>query len=252
MTNPYETLGVAKDATLDQIKKVYRQKSKKCHPDAGGDGEEFKRISSAYELLSNQERRDHFDRTGETAEVEDPSLSIVSQLLGSVLLGILNAGGDPEKTDLVKLMRNKAKEEITQLKATISVNKKRVDKLRKVAKRVLYKSKADDQDNILARMVLVPIEAIEASIKEREATLQGYTKALKIIEHYSYNFDAAQTDKPTYQWSMQWGTSPFSFPSGSFHFDGEDGEEEKTAESLKKQADGHLRQAFERHIQERK
>lgn len=195
------------------------------------------------------------ERPGETGEVEDPSLSIVSQLLSNVLLGILNVGGDPEKADLVKLMREKAKGEITQLKASISANKKRVDKIRKVAKRILYKSKENPQENVLARMVLAPIEAIEASIKEREASVRGYEGAIKIINFYSYNFDASQTGNPPHHWTMQWGTSPFSFPSGSFHFDSatdlDTGEEGKKTEELK-EAEGYLQKAFEKALREGK
>lgn len=66
MTDPYKTLGVAKTATADEIKKAYRQLAKKYHPDMhAGDASverKFKDISAAYALLSDPAKRGAFDR----------------------------------------------------------------------------------------------------------------------------------------------------------------------------------------------
>ncbi len=61
----YGILGVPRDATPDQIKKAYRKLARELHPDvAHGDGsaEKFKDVSRAYEVLSNPEKRDLYDR----------------------------------------------------------------------------------------------------------------------------------------------------------------------------------------------
>lgn len=57
----YETLGVSKDASKDEIKRVYRKLAMKEHPDKGGDAEKFKKISEAYEVLSDDEKRRQYD-----------------------------------------------------------------------------------------------------------------------------------------------------------------------------------------------
>ena len=61
----YKVLGVAKDATADEIKKSYRKLARKYHPDANkGDAkaeERFKEISEAYDVLSDDKRRKEYD-----------------------------------------------------------------------------------------------------------------------------------------------------------------------------------------------
>ena len=60
----YDTLGVSKSATPNEIKKAYRKLALKNHPDKGGDPEVFKKITVAYEVLSDEEKRDLYDKYG--------------------------------------------------------------------------------------------------------------------------------------------------------------------------------------------
>ncbi len=64
----YETLGVSKSATEDEIKSAFRKLARKHHPDVAKDKktaeEKFKQINEAYEVLSDPEKRQKYDQLG--------------------------------------------------------------------------------------------------------------------------------------------------------------------------------------------
>ncbi len=63
----YEVLGVGRDASADEIKRAYRQAAMKYHPDRNrepGADERFKEASEAYEVLSQPDKRQRYDRFG--------------------------------------------------------------------------------------------------------------------------------------------------------------------------------------------
>ena len=61
----YEVLGVAKDASADEIKKAFRKLAVKYHPDKeGGDESKFKEANEAYEVLKDQQKRQRYDQFG--------------------------------------------------------------------------------------------------------------------------------------------------------------------------------------------
>lgn len=66
MADPYSTLGVARGASEAEIKSAYRKLAKELHPDRNQDNpkaaEKFSAVSSAYDLLSDKDKRARFDR----------------------------------------------------------------------------------------------------------------------------------------------------------------------------------------------
>ena len=68
MTNLYDTLGVAKNASQDEIKKAYRKLARQHHPDRNPDDKaaeaKFKEVQTAYDVLSDPAKRKQYDATG--------------------------------------------------------------------------------------------------------------------------------------------------------------------------------------------
>lgn len=57
----YETLGVSKTATPDEIKRAYRKLASQHHPDKGGDTAKFQQVEEAYRILSDPQQRQQYD-----------------------------------------------------------------------------------------------------------------------------------------------------------------------------------------------
>jgi len=89
----YEILEVPQNATSDEIKKSYRKKAVKLHPDKGGDPEKFKELSAAYEVLSKPEKRELYDKYGiDGVKGEAGGMDPFADILGG-LFGRKGGGG---------------------------------------------------------------------------------------------------------------------------------------------------------------
>jgi curved DNA-binding protein len=61
MTNHYQTLGVDRSASPDEIKRAYRKLASQHHPDKGGDTKKFQEIQTAYDVLSDPQKKSAYD-----------------------------------------------------------------------------------------------------------------------------------------------------------------------------------------------
>ena len=71
MSDYYNILGVPKTASQDEIKKAYRKLASKHHPDKGGDTAKFQEIQTAYETLSDPQKRQDYDNPARPFNFQD-------------------------------------------------------------------------------------------------------------------------------------------------------------------------------------
>jgi len=117
----YELLGVRREANETEIKRAFRRLARELHPDVSGapDADErFREVVEAYEVLSNSETRDLYDRYGhaglrsggfQAETVDFGSLAdLFSAFFGDdVLLGGRAGGGRGRGADLAATVRNR-------------------------------------------------------------------------------------------------------------------------------------------------
>jgi len=104
MKDYYEILGVARDASSEDIKRAFHKLAHKHHPHKGGDEKKFKEINEAYQILSDKEKREQYDKFGDTSEGSDfnwawgnspegPGIEFDFEDLGDIFEDFFNFGG---------------------------------------------------------------------------------------------------------------------------------------------------------------
>ncbi len=105
--DPYEILGVTRNASQDEIKRAYRNLAKQHHPDRNRGNkaaeQRFKAIQAAYEVLGDPQRREQFDRFG--AGGPPPDMNAWSSARGSPFGGVhVDFGNGADFSEIISEM----------------------------------------------------------------------------------------------------------------------------------------------------
>ena len=107
----YKELNVERNSSKAEIKKAYHKLVLKNHPDKGGDAEKFRKIQTAYEVLSDDDKRSKYDRFGMDGIREDAGQQDGSDIF-DIFFGGRRRNGPPR--------RRKGKDTIYTLKVTLN------------------------------------------------------------------------------------------------------------------------------------
>jgi len=91
--NLYKILGVNPSATPAEIKESYRRLSMDLHPDRGGDQKHFIKITEAYNILSDKDKRKQYDIIINLVSVTAHEVEIVSDKTSNIKFDIKQFGG---------------------------------------------------------------------------------------------------------------------------------------------------------------
>jgi curved DNA-binding protein CbpA len=177
---PYEVLGVAKDATAEQIKKAYRRRSSEAHPDRqDGDARQMQEVNDAYALLSNDVRRRLYDETGETGKEGDLT-DIAKGLLASELSKIVD--GEPWGDPIMAL-----RAAIDAIQATsITAYANHVDRIKTLKARSRSFVTSASAEDFLRPVFVRRIEEAESALKACEKLNDAAKRARELLESYRF------------------------------------------------------------------
>lgn len=133
----YDDLGVSKDADEATIKRAYRQRAQKDHPDKGGDKERFHRAQTAYKVLSDAPRRARYDQDGNTEVKADPALVARGNLISLIIQ--IAAHIDPQ-VDIMAVAAQNVTSQIGAHRMSVEKNKDTAKKYERAAKRIVRRS----------------------------------------------------------------------------------------------------------------
>lgn len=218
--NPYDELGVPRDADEAAIRKAYRAKAKTAHPDAGGDEEGFAKISTALAVLTDPKKRKTFDDTGRI-EADRPdndrvaALSIVETHIAALVNAFSTSGfspsTDPRKMDVPAQIVGRIRNEIAEARAGIAGGGEHVAYLKDIARRFRLKNpEAHPEGDPIARGFKAQVDRAEQQIADLHASIRVRDLAIEIAKGYAFeqdtpfDADAYHRGQPTaYSWSIE-------------------------------------------------
>jgi curved DNA-binding protein CbpA len=186
----YQILGIKRAAARDEIHRAYRRKAKSLHPDGGGSVEAFGELSTAFTVLSDPDRRERYDTTGEIVVVRPNNLDasaieIIAQKLGLVL----HAEHDMTSMDIAALLEQAIRQDIAEREAQMSGLRRAMERAKTLRERVRRKS--EGRDNMLARVLDWHESSAKTHIKKNEEAIRSMDRALEMLEDYSFADDIA-------------------------------------------------------------
>ena len=101
----YKILGVEKTASIDDIKRAFKKKALREHPDKGGDAEKFKELAVAYEVLSDPEKRKNYDSFGEEGLRDGPQSSGMGDIFDLFGMGGRRQGGGNQQKKVKPIVK---------------------------------------------------------------------------------------------------------------------------------------------------
>ncbi|MDL2397859.1 J domain-containing protein [Rhizobium mayense] len=204
MTDPYEILGIGRDASEEQIKTAYRKRAKTAHPDSGGDVDTFGRLQKAYELLLDPVRRKLFDDTGYDVELTDAvdlqALVAIEKLITDMVLD----EREPGTFDPVAHMRASLMDEIRKANFSKSELERHSDRIRLHLDRL---GKRPGKD-VVGHMLRARIKAIATAISETEAKIDATERACDMLEGYLYVMDTPMLEEEEPTSDVEWDDAP--------------------------------------------
>ena len=130
-SDPYDALGVPRDASDADIRKAFRQLARVHHPDRdGGDHEKMAEANRAYEILTDPERRARYDATGSNRQ--PPAAEVRARdVLFRLMIDVM--GKLPEEADLAAAIRStlaNLKRQVTRAIVEMQIESRRLDRRR--------------------------------------------------------------------------------------------------------------------------
>jgi curved DNA-binding protein CbpA len=193
--DPYKTLGIGRDATPEEVDAAFKRCAKAAHPDCGGSEEAFIRTKTAHCILSDPQRRAHFDATGECEDAPiDNGDQAAMQLIAAMLGALLVRDDDVFQLDIPALMTRELLKRQQEAEKSIRTMQRAESRAQRMQK--LFKRKGDG-DNRLARMLEWHANTARQQIAADRKNIEHAARAIEILKDYDF-----ERDGPIDQWFL--------------------------------------------------
>lgn len=193
--NPYEILGVPVTASDAQLRSAYRRMARATHPDNGGDGDEFAKVSRAYAILRDPELRKRFDDTGSVDEVSPLTvrqrmIQIIVDMFNQALAVEGQRGTSLRHFPLIKAMRAQIKQNTELVRDNAKKHKKALEDRQFLLARI---SRHGDGENLFATIIKDQIAQLEPIVRAAALDVTAMEMAVEELMHYENEVDLIQS-----------------------------------------------------------
>ena len=179
--NLYDKLEVPKNADASTIKKAYRKKAQKAHPDkSGGSEKEFQEVKKAYEVLIDPARRERYDQNGDE-RAQPPLENQAVTNFATLMINIISRAN--KYTKVIEEARREISKERNSKKSVIQQVQRAIDQRMEVAAR--FKAKKG-KENLIADFLKANVEGFKGQIAELEKEIEMFDLVEKMLNDYEY------------------------------------------------------------------
>lgn len=191
----YDELGIDRDAAPEEIRRAFRKKASKDHPDKGGDPEAFRRARRAYEVLISPAKRERYDRgePDETTVPEDPEARARHELVAFVLK-VIEESERPEAVDIISVVVRGIEAGLGGIEKQIKALTRQATKYRSVRKRLRRKTKEPD---FVGEALEARARGCETKIEEAKRAIEEGKLMLRLARTFEFEAAPQQADDTT-------------------------------------------------------
>jgi curved DNA-binding protein CbpA len=194
---------VSRDADRAAIRRAYREKARRTHPDSGGSPHEFEQVKAAYDTLIDEIRRRRYDETGEMpgAQVDRHRIQLMEMLsvgLDLTMRKLSRRARPPKHADMVWLIS----EALRQRRQEWIGLHRELEKTAERSSELLGRFSPASDDNLMEAVVARRVEACQKELATLDERLKLVDEALEILHGMTFRV----ADEPDPFRDPQWVT----------------------------------------------
>lgn len=177
----YKILGVARDASADDIKTAWRRFSKAHHPDKGGDKETFQRGQHAYEILRDPAKRRIYDETGDAGFANGRRQEVERGILDVINLVIEQNG---ERGSIIKTAKKIYRDKIPQFQRQGENAAVQLERYKRIRSRLRFKPQKEGERDIITEFFDVKEAGCQSAIESAKQCVEMAEESLKLLDQW--------------------------------------------------------------------
>ena len=185
----YDILEVETDASPEEIKQAYKDRSKSTHPDRGGTDQAFNEVNKAYMVLKNPAKRQRYDR-GEPVDSDDvKQQAFVSVAISSFKNALSQVRNSYKTVDILEVSREIIRKDNHEVGRRIKGVTQAISVCEEVIKRL---GRKHEGANLLKSVLENDLRQMKNDLNDMEHTIEMNNEAIVFLAEFVYEIDKVE------------------------------------------------------------